>query len=464
MGLILRGCFWKKISFVNLNLFTPQTAMAKFRKTYSRRLDEFWKNILQVYFRPMIESRFPRLAKKVDWSVAPESLDKEMQNVVRYYVRNRKDRRGSVKIVDKLFRLKLKTGEDHILLFHTEAQSRIEPDFEKRVFIYYALIFLRLETEDITTLVIFPDEVPTKRPVFSKRTFGTNVRLEFNQIVVAEQDEAQLVASKNPFDLALLANYYILKAKRNDNKRLSFKKELYKLMNERGFLDREIENFFIFVTPLFDLPSNLEDLYDDFKKDFLIQSSKVEFMATLTAHEIIDNHWQGLAEKYVLSKDGLTYKEFSEQVGKLKKAQAEVQQKQAEVQQKQAEVQQKQAEVQQKQAEVQQKQAEAQQKQAEAQQKQAEAQQKQAEAQQKQAEAQQKQAEAQQKQAEVQQEKIELEQEKTQFEMEKQRILTSHTRIIHLLYFDQKFSVSRIAEETGLDESYIRKIVQENEG
>jgi hypothetical protein len=43
--------------------------------------DSPWKNILRAYFSDVIEFFFPDIADSIDWSVPPEFLDKEFQQL-----------------------------------------------------------------------------------------------------------------------------------------------------------------------------------------------------------------------------------------------------------------------------------------------------------------------------------------------------------------------------------------------
>jgi hypothetical protein len=42
--------------------------------------DSPWKLVLRTYFREAIDFYFPAIAAHIDWSIAPEFLDKEFSN------------------------------------------------------------------------------------------------------------------------------------------------------------------------------------------------------------------------------------------------------------------------------------------------------------------------------------------------------------------------------------------------
>jgi hypothetical protein len=96
--------------------------------------DSPWKNILRAYFSDAIEFFFPDIADSIDWSVPPEFLDKEFQQLSPNAAIGKR-------YADQLVRVRLKGGKSLMLLLHLEIQARKEAIFEERMLVYALRIF-----------------------------------------------------------------------------------------------------------------------------------------------------------------------------------------------------------------------------------------------------------------------------------------------------------------------------------
>jgi hypothetical protein len=195
------------------SLMTPSVKPP--RKRRSKEIsdqDALWKEFITQFFEQCILLLHPELWAAVDWSVPPEFLEQELINSLRGKFRIR----GKKKLTDKFVKLRLKTGQDCFVFVHLEVQGELDDDFPKRLFIYRSLIFLRYDIEDITTIAIFTGDKPSeKHKQYFTECFGSNVTFNFNFCVVVEQDEAALMASNNPFAIAMLAGKYTTETKTN---------------------------------------------------------------------------------------------------------------------------------------------------------------------------------------------------------------------------------------------------------
>ena len=99
----------------------------------------------------------PDLYAAIDVSVPIEFCEQELINFLRGRLRQRDKR----KVVDKLLRVKLLTGEDHFIFFHNEFQNALLDELAFRWFKSRMLIALRYNTEEITTLVVFTGKAPS---------------------------------------------------------------------------------------------------------------------------------------------------------------------------------------------------------------------------------------------------------------------------------------------------------------
>ena len=94
--------------------------------------------------------------KVIDWARRYETLDKELQQVLRHAEQGRR-------YVDKLVKVWLKNGEEKWLLIHIEVQVWKESDFAKRMYVYNYRIFDRYDKE-VVSLAVLADDDPTWRP------------------------------------------------------------------------------------------------------------------------------------------------------------------------------------------------------------------------------------------------------------------------------------------------------------
>jgi len=96
-----------------------------------------------------------------------------------------------------------------------------------------------------------------------------------------EQDDSELKASDNPFALVVLAAKRNLQSREDEEKRFGFKRELVRLMLEKGYSREEILHVFRFLDGVLAL-TNLEKekiIYDEF------MSKEVEKVAYITNFE-----------------------------------------------------------------------------------------------------------------------------------------------------------------------------------
>src|SRR6059058_6677803 len=96
--------------------------------------DSPWKEALRLYLRSFMRLCFARVEAAVDWSRAPEFLDKELQQITR-------DADAGKHYVDLLVKVWLLDGSEEWVLLHVEVQHRPEPGFELRLFRYNYRIF-----------------------------------------------------------------------------------------------------------------------------------------------------------------------------------------------------------------------------------------------------------------------------------------------------------------------------------
>lgn len=85
-----------------------------------------WKEVLGDYFQSFLEFFFPQVYTLIDWSIPPQSLEKELQQIAPA------SESGS-RVADKLFQVWLQDNREVWILIHIEIQSQEESDFAKRI-------------------------------------------------------------------------------------------------------------------------------------------------------------------------------------------------------------------------------------------------------------------------------------------------------------------------------------------
>ena len=255
---------------------TPPKVTKKERK--SRKEDVFdqdsaWKTFIATDIFDCLAVVHPLLYLAVDKTVEPVFLEQEMINSMRgkYKII------GKEKKTDKLVRLRLLNGEDFYVYVHLEVQDELKDEFPERIYIYRSLISLRYLTQKITTIVIFTGKSPSeKHKVFREECFNSMLSYSYTSYVIADQNEADLEETNNPFALAVLAAKYTIDTEGDARRRLAFKQKVFELAQKKQFpvgkmeellsfvfdymlLSEDMENEFMAKTPIF-LPLNSDTM------------------------------------------------------------------------------------------------------------------------------------------------------------------------------------------------------------
>jgi hypothetical protein len=111
-------------------------------------LDSPWKETLEYFLAPFLAFFFPAIHEAIEWGRGYESLDKELQQVVR-------DARIGRRLADKLFKVWRKDGREAWLLIHIEVQGKQEKAFPERMFVYSYRIYDRYRHPVLSLAVLF---------------------------------------------------------------------------------------------------------------------------------------------------------------------------------------------------------------------------------------------------------------------------------------------------------------------
>ncbi len=291
--------------------------------------DSNWKIITTNLIEDFIQFFLPNLYDDVDFSITPEFLEQELFEMVEEeQVKN---------IMDKLVKLRLKSGEEKWIFVHIEFQN--DGNIAERMFLYFRRILDKYGKE-ITAIVIYNGKsIPRNHNKYEYESYGTKVSYQFNSYHVIKQDEATLLSNQNPFSLVVLANLYVLKTTKNLKKRLSFKENLYQLAQSRQYSIEKTTELFIFVKELMQLSPELEVAYNLFiTKQKNTEEMRVASQSMLDLVNLLSAEYYGqtIEDKEI---------QLQESKAKIQEKDVKIQENDAKIQEKDAKIQEKDAKI-----------------------------------------------------------------------------------------------------------------------
>jgi Putative transposase, YhgA-like len=239
--------------------------------------DKLWKSMVTDHFEDFLEMFMPELHQEVDYTVPFLFLEQELKAALI-------DK--SLKQVDKLVGVQLKSGKQEWVYVHVEFENSHNPSIKERMYDYNARIKEKYK-KDITALVIYTGRnAPANPNCYTKTVFGTSILFTFNAYVIVEQDKAALKANPNPFAIVVLANLYVANTYEDYAERLRLKEEIYVLARQRKYPDEKINRLILFLTELMKLPTNLETQFNEYISK--PQKSTDMIYTTQTSRNMVD--------------------------------------------------------------------------------------------------------------------------------------------------------------------------------
>jgi hypothetical protein len=159
--------------------------------------DQVFKGILRRFFRDFLELFFPELAARLDFEYL-EFPDKEL-------FKGFPD--GVSREPDVVARVRTREGKPETVVVHIEAQARTEADFGRRMFEYYALLWLSFDAP-VFPIVLYVKEggrVGIEARTYRHEVFGHEV-MKFRYVSVAlAQIAGEEYLERGPLAAALSA-------------------------------------------------------------------------------------------------------------------------------------------------------------------------------------------------------------------------------------------------------------------
>ncbi|MBW4493062.1 MAG: Rpn family recombination-promoting nuclease/putative transposase [Oscillatoria princeps RMCB-10] len=241
--------------------------------------DESWKEAIETYFQEFLRFFFPDIHNSVDWTEPYVSLAQELQEIVG-------ESETGDKITDRLFQVKLLTGQPAWILIHVEVQSQYESGFAERIYIYNYRAFDK-HRQPVVSVAILGDERPSWRPQsYGYALDGYELSLKFPTVKLLDYQERwpELESSTNPFALMVMAHLKTKATTGDLRERQRWKWAVVRALVSKGYSRNEVVNLFRFVDRMMALP---EELQREFKTELIRQReegqmpfiSRVEEMA-----------------------------------------------------------------------------------------------------------------------------------------------------------------------------------------
>ncbi len=219
--------------------------------------DNAWKEMLDRHFPEFMEFFFAKIHAAINWSRQPVFLDKELAKLG---PRHEKGKR----LADKLAKVWLKTGQPLFVALHSEIQGQPAAEFNERMYVYNYRIKDRYDCPVVSLGVITGEPGQIELGRYETGLWGCELVFKFPVVRLADWRgrEAELLASKNPFALVVLAHLKVMEAGGDVSQKYLVKRELILLLRERGYSARARYSLLRFLDWLIRLPEGLEQKLD----------------------------------------------------------------------------------------------------------------------------------------------------------------------------------------------------------
>jgi hypothetical protein len=252
----------------------------------STDFDSPWKEALDEFLEPCFALLFPFAHAEIDWSIKPEPLDKELQQITP------SDEVGR-RYVDKLYRVHLKKGGVSWVLIHMEVQTSRDGDFEKRMFVYNYRAFNARELP-VASFAVLADDEPNRRPAqFGWTILGCTHLLQFPTVKLLDWAPRwqELEADPNPFAKVVLAHLKTQETRNDPAARHLWKVRFVRALYEQGLAEAVLRRLFRIIDWQMDLSPALDRVFWREVKE-IQEALKMPFITTPQRVE----RWEGMME------------------------------------------------------------------------------------------------------------------------------------------------------------------------
>lgn len=216
--------------------------------------DSPWKEALELYFPQFMELLFPFAYAEIDWAIAHEFLETELQQIVR-------DADSGRSYTDKLVKVYTLAGEETWVLIHVEIQGKADVAFNQRMYRYHYRLSDCYPNQQIASFAVLTNQRHTQQlGCFQQNFWKTKLQFNFPVLNLYDwQDKfAELEASNNPFSVVILAQLIAHQTHKQPLQRKEGKFRLMRLLYERGYQRQDILELLRFIDWMLRLPEILE--------------------------------------------------------------------------------------------------------------------------------------------------------------------------------------------------------------
>ncbi|MBI2807049.1 MAG: transposase [Planctomycetes bacterium] len=220
--------------------------------------DSPWKEALTLLFERFLAYYFPTAHRGIDWTRQFESLDKELQQVLR-------DAESGRRVVDHLVKVWLTDGTEEWLLIHVEVQAQPEADFATRLYACNYRIFDRFQRPVVTFAILADDRENWRPSCYEYEIWGFRVRMAFPTVKLLDivNSRTDLEIDANPFAVLTLAHVRTQETRNDPEARRAWKFRLIKSLYQRGLSPDAVRTLFRCIDWMMDLPKEAEDMFWD---------------------------------------------------------------------------------------------------------------------------------------------------------------------------------------------------------
>jgi len=263
--------------------------------------DMLWKGVVEDLIEHLVGFFFGKWVSEIDFSKGVTFLDKELAEITA-------DLGKGQRYVDKLVQVYTKSGKPKWFLIHIEVQGYADPDFAKRMFIYFYRILDKYGMP-VTALAIFTDDNMQFHPKsYEISHFGTRNVYEFNTYKLLEKQPEDFHDVDNPIAVVMETAWYGIKRNRKkltDDGLMSLKFDLIRRLMEKGYSRELIEVLLNFIKKYirFEKPQKkliFEEQLNDFlgeKKTMGVKEAIIQWYSEQAADEREEKVTKEVTEK-----------------------------------------------------------------------------------------------------------------------------------------------------------------------
>ena len=205
--------------------------------------DGFWKDLVSRFSHSLFKRALPKLYADADLNAKPTPLNTEFTDIL-----NTGDTtiHAGPHFADSLMAVPLKDGESEPVLVHCEAQGAGGGNLPKRMNQYRCFICAHYGREPVA-LAIVTGKRPKGEPRFySHEHYDTQIAYRYNNLVLSELDDEELVSSDNPIDMVLYAAKFAQHA-RKEFQKFTFLRKAVELLDKQGYSMEDKRDLLLFI-------------------------------------------------------------------------------------------------------------------------------------------------------------------------------------------------------------------------